>query len=51
MKEGQENSDKTKSSDVANPVDGPENRRKSARRKTIRKIILLVIALSAILII
>ena len=51
MKEGQENSDKTKSSDIANPVDGPENRRKSARRNTIRKIILLVIALSATLII
>lgn len=51
MKEGQENSDKTKSSDIANPVDGPENRRKSARRNTIKKIILLVIALSATLII
>jgi small-conductance mechanosensitive channel len=51
MKEGQENTDKSKSSDIPIPVGQPENRRKSTRKNTIRKILLLVIALSAILII
>jgi small-conductance mechanosensitive channel len=51
MKKGEENTDKTKSSDRSNPDDLQENRRKIARRNTIRKILLLVMILSATLII
>ena len=51
MKKGEENTDKTKSSDRSNPDDLQENRRKIAKRNTIRKILLLVMILSATLII
>jgi small conductance mechanosensitive channel len=51
MKKGEENTDKTKSSDRSNPNDIQENRRKIAKRNTIRKILILVMMLSATLII
>jgi small-conductance mechanosensitive channel len=51
MKKGEENTDKTKSSDRLNPNDLQENRGKIARRNTIRKILILVMILSATLII
>jgi small-conductance mechanosensitive channel len=51
MKKGENNTDMTKSSDRSNPDDLQENRRKIARRNTIRKILLLVLILSATLII
>jgi small conductance mechanosensitive channel len=51
MKKGQENTDKTRSPDLSNPDDQHVNRRKSARKNTISKILLLVIMLSATLII
>ena len=51
MKKGEENTDKAKSSDRSNPDDLQENRRKIARRNTIRKILILVMILSATLII
>lgn len=51
MKKGQENTDKTRSSVRSNLDDQDENRRKIARKNTIRKILLLVIILSATLII
>jgi small conductance mechanosensitive channel len=51
MKKGQENTDKTRSSVRSNLDDQDENKRKIARKNTIRKILLLVIILSATLII
>lgn len=51
MKKGQENTDKTRSSVRSNLDDQDENSRKIARKNTIRKILLLVIILSATLII
>lgn len=51
MKKEQENTDKTRSLDKSNRDDQHENRRKNAKRNTIRKILLLVIILSATLII
>ena len=51
MKKGEENTDKTKSSDRSNSDDLHENGRKIARKNTIRKILLLVMILSATLII
>lgn len=51
MKKGQENTDKTRSSVRSNLDNQDENRRKIARKNTIRKILLLVIILSATLII
>jgi small conductance mechanosensitive channel len=51
MKKGQENTDKTRSSVRSNLDDQDENSRKVARKNTIRKILLLVMILSATLII
>jgi small conductance mechanosensitive channel len=51
MKKGEENTDKAKSSDRSNSDDLHENGRKIARKNTIRKILLLVMILSATLII
>jgi small conductance mechanosensitive channel len=51
MKKGKENTDKTKSSDLSNPKSQHEGRRKDARKNTIRKILLLVVLLSATFII
>lgn len=51
MKKGQENTDKTRSSVRSNLDDQDENSRKIARKNTIRKILLLVMILSATLII
>ncbi len=51
MKKGEENTDKTKSSDRSNPDSQHENRRKIARKNTLRKILLLVMILSATLVI
>jgi small-conductance mechanosensitive channel len=51
MKKEQENTDKTRSSDISNRDDQHKNRIKNARKNTIRKILLLVIILSATLII
>jgi small conductance mechanosensitive channel len=51
MKKGQEDSDKTRASDLSNPHDQHEDRRKIARKNTIRKILLLLVILSATLII
>lgn len=51
MKKEQENTDKTRSLDKSNRDDQHENTRKNAKRNTIRKILLLVIILSATLII
>jgi small conductance mechanosensitive channel len=51
MKKGQENTDKTRSSVRSNLDDQDEKSRKVARKNTIRKILLLVMILSATLII
>jgi small conductance mechanosensitive channel len=51
MKKGQENTDKTRSSVRSNLDDQDENSRKIARKNTIRKILLLVMILSATLVI
>jgi small conductance mechanosensitive channel len=51
MKKGQENTDKTRPSVRSNLDDQDENSRKIARKNTIRKILLLVMILSATLII
>jgi small conductance mechanosensitive channel len=51
MKKGQENTDKTSSSDRSKPDGKHENTRKIARKNTLRKILLLVIILSATLVI
>jgi small conductance mechanosensitive channel len=51
MKKGQDNTDKTRSSHRSKPDDQHENRRKIARKNTLRKILLLVMVLSATLVI
>jgi small conductance mechanosensitive channel len=51
MKKGQENTDKTRPSVRSNLDDQDENSRKIARKNTIRKILLLVMILSATLVI
>jgi small conductance mechanosensitive channel len=51
MKKEEENTDETKSSDRSNPDSQHENRRKIARKNTLRKILLLVMILSATLVI
>jgi small conductance mechanosensitive channel len=51
MKKGQENTDKSRSSDRSKPDDKNENTRKIARKNTLRKILLLVMILSATLVI
>jgi small conductance mechanosensitive channel len=51
MKKGQENTNKNRSSGRSNPDDQHENRRIVARKSTIRKILILVMILSATLII
>jgi small conductance mechanosensitive channel len=51
MKKGQENTDKTRSSVRSNLDDQDENSRKIARKNTIRKILLLLMILSATLVI
>jgi small conductance mechanosensitive channel len=51
MKKGQDNTDKTRSSERSKLDNQHENRRIVARKKTLRKLLLLVMILSAILII
>jgi small conductance mechanosensitive channel len=51
MKKGQENTDKVRSSDRLKPDELQENRRKIARKNSLRKILLLVTILSATLVI